>query len=158
MFGSWNSARAIRYRQLEGIKGLLGTAVNVQSMVFGNFGDDSGTGVCFTRDPSTGENTFYGEFLINAQGEDVVAGIRTPLPLSQLREAAPEMMTQLEGVRARLEKHYRDMQDMEFTIQQGPPVPVADPQRQAHRAGGGQGGHRHGGRRTHLAARGDRPR
>ena len=119
VFGSWNSTRAIRYRQLEGIKGLLGTAVNVQSMVFGNFGDDSGTGVCFTRDPSTGENTFYGEFLINAQGEDVVAGIRTPLPLSQLRDTAPEMMTQLEGVRERLEQHYRDMQDMEFTIQQG---------------------------------------
>ncbi|MDE0446843.1 MAG: pyruvate, phosphate dikinase [Spirochaetaceae bacterium] len=119
VFGSWNSTRAIRYRQIEGIKGLLGTAVNVQSMVFGNFGDDSGTGVCFTRDPSTGENTFYGEYLINAQGEDVVAGIRTPLPLSQLRDTAPEMMTQLEGVRERLEKHYRDMQDMEFTIQQG---------------------------------------
>ena len=119
VFGSWNSARAIRYRQLEGIKGLLGTAVNVQSMVFGNFGDDSGTGVCFTRDPSTGENTFYGEFLINAQGEDVVAGIRTPLPLSQLRDTAPEMMAQLEEVRERLEQHYRDMQDMEFTIQQG---------------------------------------
>ena len=119
VFGSWNSTRAIRYRQIEGIKGLLGTAVNVQSMVFGNFGDDSGTGVCFTRDPSTGENVFYGEYLINAQGEDVVAGIRTPLPLSQLRDTAPEMMTQLEGVRERLEKHYRDMQDMEFTIQQG---------------------------------------
>ena len=119
VFGSWNSTRAIRYRQIEGIKGLLGTAVNVQSMVFGNFGDDSGTGVCFTRDPSTGENVFYGEYLINAQGEDVVAGIRTPLPLSQLRDTAPEMMTQLEGVRERLENHYRDMQDMEFTIQQG---------------------------------------
>ena len=119
VFGSWNSTRAIRYRQIEGIKGLLGTAVNVQSMVFGNFGDDSGTGVCFTRDPSTGENTFYGEYLINAQGEDVVAGIRTPLPLSRLRDTAPEMMTQLEGVRERLENHYRDMQDMEFTIQQG---------------------------------------
>ena len=119
VFGSWNSTRAIRYRQIEGIKGLLGTAVNVQSMVFGNFGDDSGTGVCFTRDPSTGENTFYGEYLINAQGEDVVAGIRTPLPLSRLRDTAPEMMTQLEGVRERLEQHYRDMQDMEFTIQQG---------------------------------------
>ena len=119
VFGSWNSTRAIRYRQIEGIKGLLGTAVNVQSMVFGNFGDDSGTGVCFTRDPSTGENTFYGEYLINAQGEDVVAGIRTPLPLSQLRATAPELMTQLEGVRERLEQHYRDMQDMEFTIQQG---------------------------------------
>ena len=119
VFGSWNNERAIRYRQLNDIKGLLGTAVNVQSMVFGNFGDDSGTGVCFTRDPSTGENTFYGEYLINAQGEDVVAGIRTPLPLSQLRATAPEMMAQLEEVRGRLERHYRDMQDMEFTIQQG---------------------------------------
>ena len=119
VFGSWNNDRAIRYRQLNDIKGLLGTAVNVQSMVFGNFGGDSGTGVCFTRDPSTGENTFYGEYLINAQGEDVVAGIRTPLPLSRLREAAPEMMAQLEEVRGRLERHYRDMQDMEFTIQEG---------------------------------------
>ena len=119
VFGSWNNDRAIRYRQLNDIKGLLGTAVNVQSMVFGNFGGDSGTGVCFTRDPSTGENTFYGEYLINAQGEDVVAGIRTPLPLSRLRETAPEMMAQLEEVRGRLERHYRDMQDMEFTIQQG---------------------------------------
>ena len=119
VFGSWNNERAIRYRQLNDIKGLLGTAVNVQSMVFGNFGDDSGTGVCFSRDPSTGENTFYGEYLINAQGEDVVAGIRTPLPLSRLRETAPEMMAQLEAVRGRLERHYRDMQDMEFTIQQG---------------------------------------
>ena len=97
VFGSWNSTRAIRYRQIEGIKGLLGTAVNVQSMVFGNFGDDSGTGVCFTRDPSTGENVFYGEYLINAQGEDVVAGIRTPLPLSQLRDTAPEMMSPVGG-------------------------------------------------------------
>ena len=119
VFGSWNNERAIRYRQLNDIKGLLGTAVNVQSMVFGNFGDDSGTGVCFSRDPSTGEDTFYGEYLINAQGEDVVAGIRTPLPLSRLRETAPEMMAQLEAVRGRLERHYRDMQDMEFTIQQG---------------------------------------
>ncbi len=119
VFGSWNNDRAIRYRQLNDIKGLLGTAVNVQSMVFGNFGDDSGTGVCFTRDPSTGQNTFYGEYLINAQGEDVVAGIRTPLPLSRLRETAPEMMAQLEEVRGRLERHYRDMQDMEFTIQEG---------------------------------------
>ena len=119
VFGSWNNDRAIRYRQLNDIKGLLGTAVNVQSMVFGNFGEDSGTGVCFSRDPSTGENTFYGEYLFNAQGEDVVAGIRTPLPLSELGSSAPEMMRQLEGVRGRLERHYRDMQDMEFTIQQG---------------------------------------
>ena len=158
MFGSWNSARAIRYRQLEGIKGLLGTAVNVQSMVFGNFGDDSGTGVCFTRDPSTGENTFYGEFLINAQGEDVVAGIRTPLPLSQLRATAPEMMTQLEGVRERLEKHYRDMQDMEFTIQQGRLFLLQT--RNGKRTGPAavKLAIDIGGRGTHLAARGDRPR
>ncbi len=119
VFGSWNNERAIRYRALNEIKGLLGTAVNVQSMVFGNFGADSGTGVCFTRDPSTGEDRFYGEYLMNAQGEDVVAGIRTPAPLAELGRAAPEIMRQLEEVRTRLERHYRDIQDMEFTIQQG---------------------------------------
>jgi pyruvate,orthophosphate dikinase len=118
VFGSWNNPRAIRYRQINEIKGLLGTAVNVQTMVFGNLGDDSGTGVCFTRDPSTGENKFYGEYLMNAQGEDVVAGIRTPLSLSSLAKKNPKIYKQLEDVRARLEKHYRDMQDMEFTIQQ----------------------------------------
>lgn len=119
VFGSWSNDRAIRYRQLNNIRGLRGTAVNVQSMVFGNFGPDSGTGVCFTRDPSNGAKIFYGEYLINAQGEDVVAGIRTPLPLSQLGDTAPKMMAQLEEVRHGLERHYRDMQDMEFTIQQG---------------------------------------
>ena len=119
VFGSWNNERAIRYRQLNEIKGLLGTAVNVQSMVFGNSGADSGTGVCFTRDPSTGENRFYGEYLMNAQGEDVVAGIRTPSQLSELARTAPKMMRQLEEVRTRLERHYRDLQDMEFTIQHG---------------------------------------
>ena len=119
VFGSWNNERAIRYRQLNEIQGLLGTAVNVQSMVFGNSGADSGTGVCFTRDPSTGENRFYGEYLMNAQGEDVVAGIRTPSQLSELARTAPEMMRQLEEVRTRLERHYRDLQDMEFTIQHG---------------------------------------
>ena len=119
VFGSWNNERAIRYRQLNEIQGLLGTAVNVQSMVFGNSGADSGTGVCFSRDPSTGENRFYGEYLMNAQGEDVVAGIRTPSQLSELARTAPEMMRQLEEVRTRLERHYRDLQDMEFTIQQG---------------------------------------
>jgi pyruvate,orthophosphate dikinase len=118
VFGSWNNPRAIRYRQINEIKGLLGTAVNVQTMVFGNLGDDSGTGVCFTRDPSTGENKFYGEYLMNAQGEDVVAGIRTPLSLSSLAKRNPKIYKQLEEVRARLEKHYKDMQDMEFTIQQ----------------------------------------
>jgi pyruvate,orthophosphate dikinase len=119
VFGSWNNPRAIKYRKINEIKGLLGTAVNVQTMVFGNFGDDSGTGVCFTRDPSTGADEFYGEYLMNAQGEDVVAGIRTPLSLKLLAKRNPKIYKQLDGVRRRLEKHYRDMQDMEFTIQQG---------------------------------------
>jgi pyruvate,orthophosphate dikinase len=119
VFGSWNNERAIKYREINNIKGLMGTAVNVQSMVFGNFGNDSGTGVCFTRDPSSGKNTFYGEFLMNAQGEDVVAGIRTPKKLSTLARSQPDIYRQLSDLRLRLEKHYRDMQDMEFTIQQG---------------------------------------
>jgi pyruvate,orthophosphate dikinase len=119
VFGSWNNPRAIKYRAINEIKGLLGTAVNVQSMVFGNFGDDSGTGVCFTRDPSTGEKLFYGEYLMNAQGEDVVAGTRTPQKLSTLKRKHPELYGELDEVRDRLENHYRDMQDMEFTIQQG---------------------------------------
>ncbi len=119
VFGSWNNPRAIKYRQINEIKGLLGTAVNVQTMVYGNLGDDSGTGVCFTRDPSTGANEFYGEYLMNAQGEDVVAGIRTPLSLKLLAKRNPKIYKQLDAVRLRLEKHYKDMQDMEFTIQQG---------------------------------------
>jgi len=119
VFGSWNNPRAIKYRKINEIKGLLGTAVNVQTMVFGNFGDDSGTGVCFSRDPSTGANEFYGEYLMNAQGEDVVAGIRTPLSLKLLAKRNPRIYKELDGVRRRLEKHYKDMQDMEFTIQQG---------------------------------------
>ena len=119
VFNSWNNPRANKYRQLNDIRGLLGTAVNVQSMVFGNMGETSGTGVCFTRNPSTGENKFYGEFLINAQGEDVVAGIRTPEPLDDLAKKWPAIYKQLTALRARLEKHYRDMQDIEFTIQEG---------------------------------------
>ncbi len=119
VFQSWNNPRANKYRELNDIRGLLGTAVNIQAMVFGNMGDTSGTGVCFTRDPSTGENKFYGEFLINAQGEDVVAGIRTPEPLDQLKVKMPEIYKQLVKIRARLENHYRDMQDIEFTIQEG---------------------------------------
>ena len=119
VFRSWMIPRAVKYRDLNGIKGLLGTAVNVQTMVFGNMGDDSGTGVCFTRNPSTGENRFYGEFLMNAQGEDVVAGIRTPLPLTALQETIPGLYKELDGYRLQVERHYRDMQDMEFTIQQG---------------------------------------
>ncbi|HUW31752.1 MAG TPA: pyruvate, phosphate dikinase, partial [Planctomycetota bacterium] len=119
VFGSWNNPRAIKYREINRIRGLLGTAVNVQTMVFGNLGESSGTGVCFTRDPSTGENVFYGEYLMNAQGEDVVAGIRTPMPISALDEQNPAIYKELEGYRRKLEQHYRDMQDIEFTIENG---------------------------------------
>lgn len=119
VFGSWNNERAIKYRQMNDIRGLLGTAVNVQCMVFGNMGDTSGTGVAFTRDPSTGENKFFGEFLMNAQGEDVVAGIRTPNPIEKLGEINPKVYAQLVEIRSKLEDHYHDMQDMEFTIQEG---------------------------------------
>ncbi|MDA7980044.1 MAG: pyruvate, phosphate dikinase [Pirellulales bacterium] len=119
VFKSWNQSRAVRYRQVEGITGLLGTAVNVQSMVFGNMGDDSGTGVAFTRDPSTGKNTFYGEFLVNAQGEDVVAGIRTPLPVAEMPKWNRSVHKQLLSIKNKLEKHYADVQDIEFTIERG---------------------------------------
>jgi pyruvate, orthophosphate dikinase len=119
VFNSWGNPRAVKYRQLNDIRGLLGTAVNVQAMVFGNMGNTSGTGVCFTRNPSTGENKFYGEFLINAQGEDVVAGIRTPQPLDGLAKEWPSIYKQLVALRLKLEKHYKDMQDIEFTIQEG---------------------------------------
>ena len=118
VFGSWNSPRAIRYRELNEITGLLGTAVNVQAMVFGNMGEDCGTGVCFTRNPSTGQKEFYGEFLMNAQGEDVVAGIRTPIELKGLQKIMPKAYKELTALMTRLEKHYKDMQDMEFTIQE----------------------------------------
>ena len=119
VFGSWMAEKAVTYRRVEKITGLLGTAVNVVQMVFGNTGDNSGTGVCFTRDPSTGEKIFYGDYLVNAQGEDVVAGIRTPVPLREMAKTMPKVYTQLEKVRVRLEKHYRDMQDMEFTVEDG---------------------------------------
>ena len=126
VFGSWMNQRAITYRRLHDIPAEWGTAVNVQAMVFGNMGADCATGVCFTRDPSTGENVFYGEFLVNAQGEDVVAGIRTPQPLSHARakpgetsmeEALPQAYAELLRVRETLEQHYKDMQDIEFTVQ-----------------------------------------
>jgi pyruvate,orthophosphate dikinase len=107
------------YRRIEGISGLIGTAVNVQAMVYGNMGDDSGTGVAFTRNPSTGENKFYGEFLINAQGEDVVAGIRTPSPSSRDAKWDKKSYAQLSKIKTKLEKHYKDMQDIEFTIERG---------------------------------------
>ena len=117
VFKSWENPRAIAYRKMNRIPDDMGTAVNVQAMVFGNSGDRSGTGVGFTRDPSTGENTFYGEFLINAQGEDVVAGVRTPLPISKLKDTLPKVYDQLHAITKRLEKHYRDIQDFEFTVQ-----------------------------------------
>src|SRR5579859_2161820 len=119
VFGSWMAEKAVTYRRVEKITGLLGTAVNVVQMVFGNTGDNSGTGVCFTRDPSSGEKIFYGDYLVNAQGEDVVAGIRTPMHLSEMKRAMPKVYAQLEKVRVKLEKHYRDMQDMEFTVEEG---------------------------------------
>ncbi|HEY3277093.1 MAG TPA: pyruvate, phosphate dikinase [Syntrophorhabdaceae bacterium] len=129
VFKSWNTERAVTYRELNNIPATWGTAVNVQCMVFGNMGENSGTGVAFTRNPATGENEFYGEYLLNAQGEDVVAGIRTPLPINSkdklsdsiksLEEAMPAIYTQLMGIRGKLEERYRDMQDIEFTIQNG---------------------------------------
>jgi pyruvate, orthophosphate dikinase len=119
VFESWNNDRAIYYRRQNGIPDDIGTAVNVQAMVFGNLGDTSGTGVGFTRNPATGENRFYGEFLVNAQGEDVVAGVRTPRPIEELAEVLPEAYRKLREITARLEKHYRDVQDFEFTIQEG---------------------------------------
>ena len=119
VFGSWNTPRAVRYREIENIRGLLGTAVNVQSMVYGNMGDDSGTGVAFTRNPNTGENKFFGEFLVNAQGEDVVAGIRTPLPVADMPKWNRAVHKQLLEIKKTLEDHYQDMQDIEFTIERG---------------------------------------
>ena len=119
VFKSWMVHRAVRYREVEGITGLRGTAVNVQTMVYGNMGDDSGTGVAFTRNPSTGEDKFYGEFLINAQGEDVVSGIRTPLPVSEMPSWNAKIHKQLLGIKKTLETHYKEMQDIEFTIEKG---------------------------------------
>jgi pyruvate,orthophosphate dikinase len=117
VFKSWNTDRAVRYRQINDIRGLAGTAVNCQTMVFGNMGDDCATGVAFTRNPSTGENLFYGEFLINAQGEDVVAGIRTPIPCERMGEYLPKSWKELLNIKNVLEKRYRDVQDFEFTIE-----------------------------------------
>ena len=119
VFGSWKNERAILYRQQYGIPAEWGTAVTIQAMVFGNAGDDSGTGVAFTRDPANGEKVFYGEYLINAQGEDVVAGVRTPAPIQQMSETMPKSFKDLERVRNKLERHFKDMQDFEFTIENG---------------------------------------
>ena len=119
VFSSWNNPRAILYRKLNEIDDKMGTAVNVQTMVFGNMGETSGTGVAFSRNPATGENVLYGEYLMNAQGEDVVAGVRTPEPISHLHELMPEVYDEFYNTAQTLEKHYKDMQDMEFTIQEG---------------------------------------
>jgi pyruvate, orthophosphate dikinase len=119
VFNSWMSNKAVKYREIENIRGLLGTAVNCQSMVYGNMGDDSGTGVAFTRNPNTGENKFFGEYLVNAQGEDVVAGIRTPEPCDQMGKWNKAVYKQILDIKDILEKHYKDMQDIEFTIEKG---------------------------------------
>ena len=155
VFESWMAEKAVTYRRVEHITGLLGTAVNVVQMVFGNTGENSGTGVCFTRDPSTGEKTFYGDFLSNAQGEDVVAGIRTPVHLSELERRMPKIYKQLERVRQVLEKHYRDMQDMEFTVEDGKLYMLQT--RTGKRAPAARLSHRrrHGARRPDQARRSD---
>ncbi|UCE26737.1 MAG: pyruvate, phosphate dikinase, partial [Candidatus Coatesbacteria bacterium] len=119
VFDSWDNPRAVAYRQINGISDDAGTGVNIQAMVFGNTGDDSGTGVAFTRNPATGEHAFYGEYLINAQGEDVVAGIRTPKPIEKLKEEKPVIYEQLADASAKLETHFRDLQDIEFTFEKG---------------------------------------
>ncbi|MEO1512853.1 MAG: PEP/pyruvate-binding domain-containing protein, partial [Planctomycetota bacterium] len=119
VFKSWNAERAVAYRRINSIVGLPGTAVNIQAMVFGNMGDDSGTGVAFTRNPSTGEDRLFGEFLVNAQGEDVVAGIRTPRPASEMQRWDKKSYQQLLDIKASLETHYKDAQDIEFTIERG---------------------------------------
>ncbi len=119
VFASWNNKRAIDYRNFNKIAHDLGTAVNVQTMVFGNMGDSSATGVAFTRNPSTGEKQLYGDYLINAQGEDVVAGIRNTSPIARLADEMPAVYQQFHQIAERLEQHYRDVQDMEFTIEQG---------------------------------------
>ena len=119
VFRSWNNERAKTYRRINNIDDWLGTAVNVQAMVFGNMGENSGTGVGFTRNPATGKKEFYGEFLLNAQGEDVVSGVRTPAHITELEKIMPDVYNQLREITSRMENHYRDMQDFEFTIQEG---------------------------------------
>ncbi len=156
VFDSWNAPRAQVYRRANDIPDDLGTAVNVVQMVFGNRGESSGTGVCFTRDPATGERRLYGEFLSNAQGEDVVAGIRTPEPIERMRERMPEAFEQLVDTLDRLEAHYRDLQDIEFTVEEGIALPPPDANRQAngHRRAAGRG--RDGRRGADLARGGGR--
>lgn len=119
VFGSWMTPRAVKYREINNVKSLIGTATNIQTMVFGNMGDDSGTGVAFSRNPSTGENILYGEYLINAQGEDVVAGIRTPQPILRMQEVLPEAYAKFLVNVEKLEHYFKDMQDVEFTVEKG---------------------------------------
>ncbi len=119
VFGSWMTPRAVKYREINNVRNLLGTATNIQTMVFGNMGDDSGTGVAFSRNPSTGENVLYGEYLINAQGEDVVAGIRTPQPIQRMKEVLPEAYAKFVENVDKLEHYFKDMQDVEFTVEKG---------------------------------------
>ena len=157
VFGSWFAKKATEYRRIHGIPEDWGTAVTVMAMVFGNLGDDSGTGVGFTRDPRTGEARFYAEFLPNAQGEDVVAGTRTPLPIEALRERTPKIYDDLRAIATRLERHYKDMQDIEFTIQEGTLylLQTRGGKRSARAAGAGRGGPR--ARARHRPAHGDPP-
>ena len=169
MFGSWQSDRAKVYRRLNRIPGDWGTAVNVQAMVFGNMGETSATGVAFTRNPSTGERAYYGEYLINAQGEDVVAGIRTPQYLTRaareaagakaasMEESMPEVFAELARVFDLLERHYRDMQDIEFTVERGKLFMLQTRSRQAHRQGGAADRRRHGRRGADHAGGGGAP-
>ena len=133
VFNSWMGNKAVQYRRIERITGLKGTAVNVQAMVFGNTGNNSGTGVAFTRDPNSGEDEFFGDYLINAQGEDVVAGIRTPEPITQLHSEMPKVYEQLMDIRKNLESHYKEMQDIEFTVRGRHALHAPDPDRQADR-------------------------
>ena len=146
VFGSWNNDRAIVYRRKYDIPHEWGTAVNVQTMVFGNLGDTSATGVAFTRDPATGEKVFYGEYLINAQGEDVVAGTRTPQPIAKLKEEMPKAHAELVTVRKTLESRFKDMQDFEFTVEDNKLYMLqtrngkrTGPRRRAHRRRDGRG-------------------
>ena len=146
VFRSWDNPRANVYRRDNDIPYSWGTAVNVQMMAFGNMGDDCGTGVAFTRDPATGENGLFGEFLTNAQGEDVVAGVRTPMHISEMKDKFPEAFAQFKEVCRILETHYRDMQDMEFTVENGKAVYAADQKRKENRQGGFKDCLRSGGR------------
>ena len=160
VFRSWNNPRAIRYRRQNNIPDDLGTAVNVQSMVYGNLGDDCATGVCFTRNPNTGERGLFGEYLPNAQGEDVVAGVRTPKPVAEMGDdpLLSEAYTQLLGIAERLERHYRDMQDLEFTIQHRELFMLQTRSGKRTGGGGGEDRRRDGERGADRPARSGQPR